>query len=495
MPGAAPLRASMSDPGVVTTSSKRASNEDVRAFFEAVAATRDKWKAKNAYFYGEHYKYMKFLIPEGKRVLDLGSSTGQLLAELKPSYGMGVDISGKMVEIARQRYPQLNFVEGDIEDPELLKQLVGPFDYIVISNTIGYTKDCQRLFEQLHDLCTHDTRIVISYYSWFWEPILWAAERLGLKMPQRELNWLSSDSIKGLLRLADFDPIKSEWRQLVPRRLFGIGTLLNRYVSPLPIIRRACLRNYLVARSGRRIGLFKPSVSIVIPCKNESGNVEPAVQRLPRFCQDMEILFVEGGSKDNTAAEIERVIKEYPQYDIKFLRQDGKGKWNAVKQGFAAARGDVLMILDADLTMPPEDMPKFFAALVEGKGEFINGSRMVYPMQDQAMRILNHWANSTFSILFTWLLNQRFTDTLCGTKVLTKDAYRRIEENCGYFGDFDPFGDFYLIFGAQKQNLKTIEIPIRYAAREYGETQISRFRHGVLLLRMVAFAFKKFKAF
>jgi glycosyltransferase involved in cell wall biosynthesis len=297
------------------------------------------------------------------------------------------------------------------------------------------------------------------------------------------------------LHLADFEPVKREWRLLVPRKLFGLGSLINRFIGTLPLIRRMSLRNYLVARPMRDIMINNPSTTVLIPCRNEKGNIENAVKRLPQFCKDMEILYVEGGSQDGTLDEIHRVIKSYPDMDIKVLVQDGKGKGDAVRKGFSQARGDILMILDADLTVPPEDLPKFYKAIVRGKGEYINGTRLIYPMQDQAMRFLNFWANRTFSVIFSWLLNQRFTDTLCGTKVLTKKNYERIVENRAYFGEFDPFGDFDLIFGATKLNLKIIEVPIRYAAREYGETQISRFRHGWLLVKMVVFAYHKLKAF
>jgi glycosyltransferase involved in cell wall biosynthesis len=275
--------------------------------------------------------------------------------------------------------------------------------------------------------------------------------------------------------------------------LFGLGTLLNRFVGTLPLIRRLSLRNYLVARPLRNAALNDPSVTVLVPCRNEQGNIENAVKRLPRFCRDIEILYVEGHSSDGTLEEIHRVIALYPDLDIKVLVQDGKGKGDAVRKGFANARGDILMILDADLTVPPEDLAKFYDAIAKGKGEFINGSRLVYPMQDQAMRFLNFLANRTFSWLFTWLLNQRYTDTLCGTKVLSRKNYEILYANRSYFGDFDPFGDFDLIFGATKLNLKVVEIPIRYAAREYGETQISRFRHGWLLLKMVVFAYRKLK--
>ena len=467
----------------------------IREMADALAPDRDEWIRRNAFFHEEDEKYMRFLVPEGLRILDLGCGTGRLLAALKPSKGVGVDLSPRMVEQARRNHPHLEFVAGDIEDPTAIGALEGPFDVIVLSDTVGSLEDLQAAFENVGRLCTPETRVVVSYYQRSWEPLLRLGELFGQKMPIMQQNWLSTEDIAALLRLADFEVIKREWRQLLPKRLLGIGTLVNRYLAPWPLIRRACLRNYIVARVAPREAATALSTTVLVPCRNERGNIEPAVQRLPRFCEDMEILFVEGRSEDGTLEEIRRVIATYPQFDIKVLVQPGKGKGDAVRAGFAAARGDVLMILDADLTAPPEWMPKFYQAIASGKGEFINGTRLVYPMEEEAMQFLNHIANRVFSWLFTWLLNQRFTDTLCGTKVLSRRHYQQIAANRGYFGEFDPFGDFDLIFGAAKLNLKVVEVPVAYASRKYGSTQISRFRHGVLLLRMVVFAFRKLKAF
>jgi ubiquinone/menaquinone biosynthesis C-methylase UbiE len=467
----------------------------IQTLADQLAPERDAWIARNAFFYEEDERYMRFLVPEGQRVLDLGCGTGRLLAALKPSHGVGIDFSENMLAIARQQHPHLEFRGGDVEDPGVLEQLEGPFDIIVVSDTIGSLEDCEGTFRNLHRLCTRDTRLIIAYYSRMWAPILTMARAAGRQMPQTPHNWLSTEDIKNLLLLADFQVVRREWRQLLPRWLLGVGPIVNRYLAPLAIIRRACLRNYVVARSVRDAAQDPKSVTVVVPCRNERGNIEPAVTRIPKFCDDLEILFVEGHSRDGTLEEIHRVIAAYPDLDIKAVVQDGKGKGDAVRKGFAHARGEVLMILDADLTMPPEDLPKFYMALVSGKGEFINGSRLVYPMEEQAMRFLNLLANQIFSWLFSWLLNQRFTDTLCGTKALRKRHYEQIAANRRYFGDFDPFGDFDLIFGAAKLNLKIAEVPINYASRRYGESQISRFRHGWLLLRMVVFAFRKFKAF
>ena len=472
---------------------KTARKERIKQQSDKLASVRNAWVRRNSYFYEKDRSYMRFLIPEGARVLELGCGAGQLLDALRPSYGLGIDLSDEMIKVATNSYPHLDFISGDLEDKALIESIDGKFDFIILSDTLGFLDDCEQAFVALHSLCTVDTRLVISYYSWQWEPILKAAEILRLKMPSIDMNWLSTEDTMGFLHLADFEVVKREWRQLVPRSLFGIGSLVNKFIGTLPLVRRLSLRNYIVARPIRDVKMYNPSVTVLIPCRNERGNIENAIKRMPQFCDNMEILYVEGNSQDGTLDEINRVIAAYPDKNIKVLVQDGKGKGDAVRKGFDNASGDILMILDADLTVPPEDLPKFYNAIASGKGEYINGTRLIYPMEDQAMRFLNFWANRTFSVLFTWLLNQRFTDTLCGTKVLSRENYKKIATNRPYFGEFDPFGDFDLIFGATKLNLKSVEVPIRYAAREYGETQISRFKHGWLLLKMVVFAYRKLK--
>ncbi|HWV54425.1 glycosyltransferase [Pseudorhodoplanes sp.] len=461
-----------------------------------IAGERQRWIARNRAFYRDDRNYMKFLIPKGVRVLDLGCGTGDLLAELEPSYGVGVDISPAMIDQAKRHYPQLSFTVGDIEDDTVIAGIDGPFDYIVLSDTIGMLDDIETALRRLQPLCGPDTRLVIAYYSAIWEPLLKIAEAAGQKMPQPPTNFLNTTDFLNILDLADFEPIKMDYRQLVPRRLFGLGTLINRFIAPIPGIRRFCLRTYVVARSLTAERPAQLSASIIIPCRNERGNIEAAIKRLPAFGKKQEIIYVEGNSSDGTYEECLRVQQAYAAtHTIKVLKQDGRGKGDAVRKAFANATGDVLMILDADLTMPPEALPKFYSAIVSGKADFVNGTRLVYPMENQAMRPLNFIANRFFAGVFSYLVNQRFSDTLCGTKVLTRQHYEAIARGRDYFGEFDPFGDFDLIFGASKQNLKIVEVPVHYSARVYGETQISRFRDGWLLLRMVGFAFMKLKAF
>src|SRR3979411_1012202 len=468
---------------------------DLLDHYEANGDELDRWREFNVAYHEDDRKFTQFLIPPGKRVLELGCGRGDLLSALKPSYGVGVDFGAETIAKANARHPDLYFVAGDVEDPQTLGSIAGPFDYIVVADTIGMFEDIDGTLRLVHHLCAPSTRIIIAYYSHLWEPVLKLAEALHLRATQPKINYIATVDFLNLMDLADFEMISQEQRQLIPLRLLGLGPFVNRFIAPLPGIRKLCLRTYIVGRPIRQFPDRKFSASILIPCRNEKGNIENAILRMPRFGTAQEILFVEGNSSDGTFEECERVRDAYKDsWDIKVLKQDGKGKGDAVRKGFAAATGDVLMILDADLTMPPEALPKYHAVIETGKAEFVNGTRLIYPMEQEAMRPLNLIANRFFAYLFSYLVNTRLTDTLCGTKVLLRKDY---EVLCGgerHFGNFDPFGDFDLIFGAAKQNLKIIETPHHYKARPFGETQLPRFRDGWLLLKMVWFAYRKLKA-
>jgi SAM-dependent methyltransferase len=456
--------------------------------YDRLAARRDEYRCKNSYYYELLHAEYRYLIPEGKRVLEAGCSTGELLNALKPSEGVGVDISGECIKAARLKFPHLTFLDGEITDVKPSE----PFDYIVLSGLLGELDDIQLFLQQLKPHTSNKTRIVIEYYSVLWQSILGIAEKLGLKIPQRLQNWLTHQDVTNFLTLAGYEPVQRHRSILMPKKIWLLSTLFNKYIAHLPVFNALTLSHKIVARPL----LDAPkelSVTILVPCRNEKGNIEAAVTRTPPFASHQEFIFVEGGSRDGTYEEVERVIAAYPNKDIRLIRQTGKGKGDAVRAGFDQARGDVLMILDADLTVPPEDLVKFYDAIRSNKGEFINGCRLVYPMEREAMRFLNLLANKFFGILFSWLLGQRFKDTLCGTKVLSRENYQHIAANRAYFGDFDPFGDFDLIFGAVKLNLKVLELPIRYRERTYGSTQIQRFRHGLLLLKMCVFAMRKIK--
>ena len=466
---------------------------DLTSYYDGLAP---RWEeVRNRYYFGGVVRLMRFLVPPGARVLEIGCANGDLLAALEPSYGVGVDVSGPMMAAARGRHPGLHFVRMDAHELAEDPRLAGPFDYVILSDLVGDLYDVLAAVHQLRKVCHARTRVVIGFYNYLWEPVLKAAERLGLKTRQNLQNWLSHQDLASLLDLAGFEVIRRGRRMPFPLHIPLVSDLVNRVGQATPLVRRLGIQQYVVARL--KPGGARPAYSctVVAPCRNERGNIQAAVERLPRMGTRTEVIFVEGGSTDGTLEEIRRVMAAYRgPHDLKLVEQgEGRGKGDAVRTGFAAATGDVLMILDTDLTVAPEDLPKFFAALESGAGDFINGCRLVYPMEKEAMRYLNLLGNKFFGKAFTWILDQPIKDTLCGTKVLLREDYERIAANRSYFGEFDPFGDFDLLFGAAKLNLKIVEIPVRYRERAYGRTNISRFRHGWLLLRMTLFAARKFQ--
>jgi SAM-dependent methyltransferase len=470
-------------------------HRDLTGYYDALAPD---WAArKNRYYFEGVIRLCRFLVPKGSRVLEIGCANGDLLAALEPSYGVGLDLSPRMIAVARERHPGLQFLQMDAHDLGADPALAGPFDYVVLSDLVGDLYDVLGAVQQLRKVCHPKTRVVATFYNYFWEPILKTAERLGLKTQQNLQNWLSHQDLANLFDLAGFEVIKRGRRLPFPLGLPLLSRLLNSVLQMIPGLRRLGLQQYLVARLRPAGPSSAYSCSVIVPARNERGNIAAAVERVPVMGTRTEVIFVEGNSSDGTREEIQSVMARYRgPLEVRLLEQgSGRGKGDAVRKGFAAATGDVLMILDADLTVAPEDLPKFFDAVQSGAGEFINGCRLVYPMEKEAMRYLNLLGNKFFGKMFTWILEQPIKDTLCGTKVLLREDYEKLAANRSYFGDFDPFGDFDLLFGAAKLNLRIVEIPIRYRDRSYGSTNISRFRHGWLLLRMTVFAARKFKFF
>jgi len=465
--------------------------ETSRAYFEKIASSWDYWKARNSYYHKSLQRLFKFLIEPNSRVLEIGCATGDLLESTQPKYGVGIDFSRNMVELAQQKHPHLKFIVANAEDFEINDK----FDYVIMADLIGHLKDIQKALQQSSKVMEPHSKLIITYYNFLWEPLLNFAEKLRLKTPQPRQNWINTNDMLNLLEISDFEVIRRGQFLLLPKYIPVISWFINKYLAHLPILKHLCVTRYIVARPRIRLNnQRKLSVSVVVPARNEKGNIEKLVQSIPVMGKQTEIIFVEGHSTDGTWEEIQRVKRKYSkEKTIRAIIQSGQGKRNAVREGFRISKGDVLIILDADLTVLPEDLPKFFNLIATNQGEFINGSRLVYPMEKEAMRFLNLIGNKFFSLMFNWIIGQRFKDTLCGTKALLKKDYLRIANNRAYFGDFDPFGDFDLIFGAAKLNLKIVEVPVRYHERTYGKTNISRFRHGWLLLKMCFFAMNKLK--
>jgi hypothetical protein len=427
------------------------------------------------------------------RILEVGCGHGDLLTALEPALGVGIDFSEEMIRCAAEKHKSLSFIQADSHD----LPLKGTFDVIILSDLVNDLWDVQSVLQELRNFSHPGTRLVLNFFNNLWRIPLSAAKKMGLGFETLEQNWFSPQDIFNLLELAGFEVISTRPLILFPLRFHLFSKIANRYLVNFIPLRWFALTNLVIARptpdSMQSLSGFEVTTSVIVPARNEAGNIETILNRIPQLGKDTEIIFVEGQSTDQTYETIARAIKRNGDRKCRLLQQIGRGKGDAVRLGFDEARGDVLIILDADMTVPPEDLGRFVEALASGKGEFINGVRLIYPMENQSMRFLNMVGNKFFSLAFSWLLGQPINDTLCGTKVLWKRDYEKITRNRAYFGDFDPFGDFDLLFGAAKLNLKIAEIPIRYRSRSYGDTNIDRWRHGWLLLKMVLFAAKRIK--
>lgn len=455
----------------------------------------EKWRSRNLYYYQDIEKFCQFIVQPQSNVLEVGSGLGYLLNAVEPKTGLGIDISSVALESARDQFPSLEFWEKNAEE----FQPIDTYDYVLMANTISYIQDIQKALYTIYKSCQPQTRVVLTFHNPAWEPVLKLATLIGQRMPISNLNWLSFEDVENLLNLAGFDVVVHGKRLLIPKFVPFFSGFVNRILAPLPWLNRVCLSEYIVARlhpnktdSGENLRTM--TCSVIIPARNEAGNIESCITRMPRLGKHTEIIFVEGHSTDKTWDEIQRVQQQYgEEWDIKICRQSGKGKGDAVRQGFDMATGDVFMILDSDLTVRPEDLVYFFDAISSGYCELANGCRLIYPLSSEAMPWLNRLANRFFAWLLSYLLNTKIKDSLCGTKVISKENYAKLAANRSYFGDFDPFGDFDLLFGAAKLGLKIRDIPVRYLPRTYGSSNIQHLKEGLVLLKMCLYAARKIK--
>jgi ubiquinone/menaquinone biosynthesis C-methylase UbiE len=457
-----------------------------------IAEQSDHGGSLGTYYHQRLADVYKHVAPPGERILEIGCAQGDLLAALQPSFGVGIDFSQGMLIKARIKHPQIHFILCDAQDLCLGEEI---FDLIILSDLLNDAWDVQTILDSVKSVTHPGTRLIINIYSRLWELPLSIVKKLHLARPELQQNWLTVADIRSFMRYSGFEVVKTWQEILLPLKIPLITPLCNQFLARIAPLNQLCLANFILARPypASKRQSEKPSVTIVVPARNEMGNIERIFTELPDLPGDTEIIFVEGNSNDETYAAIAQCILDHPNIKARLFKQSGSGKGDAVRQGFEQAHGDILMILDADLTVPPYYLDRFYDAIVTGKGELINGVRLIYPMEKQAMQFVNLVGNKFFSLAFTWLLGQPIKDTLCGTKVLWQVDYQRIVQNRSYFGDFDPFGDFDLLFGAARLGLKIMDLPVRYRDRTYGSTNISRWKHGMLLIRMLLFGAKRLK--
>jgi 2-polyprenyl-3-methyl-5-hydroxy-6-metoxy-1,4-benzoquinol methylase len=469
--------------------------ERTRTHLTQIAPRREQWIQHNTYYYDLLVRLLRFLVEPGKRVLSIRCDIAHLLRAVGPSRAKGIDICDEIIAIAKQRNPSFEFAVA-FPDKDA-KQAFAPnekFDYVLF-NDIGDTVDVLQAFQNLKPVCERHTRVLVITYNHLWQPLVTFAERVGMKVPRTEQNWLSTSDIGNLLRLAGFELLEAHRIVLLPKYVPLLSNFVNGFLARLPLVNRLCMTEVLVARAQPKpIPPEQLCVSVIIPCKDERGNVEDAVQRVPELGAHTELIFCDDRSTDGTAEEVLRLKTAYQQRDIRLEHGPGISKAQNVWTGFNTARGDILMILDADLTTIPEELHYFMNAIASGQAEFVNGSRLVYPVPKGAMNTANMLGNKFFSLAFTYLLGQRVKDTLCGTKVLWRADWERIKPMLGNWGTEDRWGDYELLFGAAKLNLKITDMPVHYQERIYGTTKMTKvFRNGLIMLKMCWYGFIKLK--
>jgi SAM-dependent methyltransferase len=450
---------------------QRAKAEILATYFDSMADNWELYRERNAYFHRTQRALFRTYVAPGTAVLELGCATGDLLAAVGPGRGVGVDLSKRMVEKASRKYPAMQFFEADatfFETPER-------FDYILINNVLEYSEDIQSLLRNCRRLLKPRGRLLATTLNPMWTPLLRIGERRRLCTPDTQRNFVTGRDAANLLALTGFEVVKLTRRTLFPKRIPVLTAAINLWAEQTPLVRRLCLTEFLVARpAAGAAGEY--SVSVVVPCYNEAGNIEECVRRVPAMGTHTEVIVVDDGSSDGTALLVKPELNRAVEVRC-VAYHPNRGKLSAVTTGFEAARGDILMILDADMTVPPEDLPYFYGPFREGLADFINGTRLIYPMATGSMKFENFLGNKLFGVLVSWLTGIHLSDTLCGTKAFFRDDYRHFE--MGY----DPWGDVDFLFGAAQQTCKVLEVPIHYQERRAGQSKMKALRHSWALLK------------
>jgi SAM-dependent methyltransferase len=449
------------------------SRESTREYFERIAPFWDYWHHKNGYYHHKMTQLIRGMVPPGARILELGSGTGDLLAALKPAAAIGLNVAEALTGRALRKHSEFQFETVDVDQVKIAESFLP--DYVVVNNMLDYVYDVWDLLESLRPAVVDQTLLVITSNNPLWGPLLRLASRIGQRVPDSPLNLITNRDIRSVLTLQGFDVVEEGLALPVPRRIPILGPILNALLPEIPVVRYASSVQYIAARL--RVPRRALSCSVVIPCHNEEDNIVECVRRVPSLGRATEIIVVDDGSTDRTRHRVEELMRVDPR--VRLIAYDANhGKANAVRAGFEAARGDIVMILDADMAVMPEELPKFLKPLQNGTADFVNGSRLVYPFHGRAMKFANFLGNKAFCFLVSWIVRQRVSDTLCGTKALLRNDYLQMPR----IGK-ERWGDFDLLFGAARLKLRILEIPVHYQERRTGKSKMRALHEVGLFLK------------
>lgn len=448
--------------------------KQVTCFFDRIAEKYDFWHSKNAYYHREVELFCADTIPRGSRVLEIGCATGDLLNHVAPETGVGIDLSPRMIEAASRKYPHLSWSVTDIEHLECGQ----PYDHVMMSNLLEFIPDLWSFLSEVKRHTHPQTRLVIFTVNPLWEPFMRLGARLRLRSPETIRNFITRKDLINILRLRGYEITSNGFRLFLPKKIPLLSFWVNQILPRIPGINNLCALQFIVAKPELTVRKPLPlSCSVIIPCFNEAENIEECVARIPRMGIRTEVIIVDDGSTDSTRDKAKGIVGSENEVRV-ISYTPNKGKATAVRTGIEAACGDVVMILDADMAVMPEELPRFFDVLSEGRAEFVNGTRMIYPLESEAMKFLNFLGNKIFGILLTLIMEQRNTDTLCGTKAFFRKDLASVLRS-----GHDAWGDFDLLFEATRKKLQMAELPVHYKPRQRGYSKMKPFRDGASFLR------------
>ncbi len=427
-------------------------------------------------FYKRHMNEIMSLIPEEKSALSLVNS--------KSSF---------------RNHP--SSLETILVDPEVGLNIESiafknkKYKTIILTDLFEVSTDILELLSMVNKLLGKDGIIVICSINQKWNRILNLFERLNLKDGNQKRLFINSTIVLNIAKVTGLEFVTQRNKQIFPFRMLGLGSLINNILEILFFPFSFGIRIYSILNQQEKFNEEKKySKSIIIPAKNEEKNLKPLLNQIPELEEDHEIILAIGDSEDKTY-EVAKEIKEarcWP-FEVKVIKQTGKGKANAVWEAVEEASKEVIIILDADISVNPETIVQFNSVIDTGKASFVNGTRLIYGMESGAMRIVNNLGNRIFQYIVSIIIGQKITDSLCGTKVFFRKDFNKIKLWKELVQMKDPFGDFDMIFTAGYFGLKILEIPVRYQARVYGVTQIKRFRDGYKLIIYLLNSIKIFK--
>ena len=380
----------------------------------------------------------------------------------------------------------------DLNDSKLtsLSTINKKYQRIILTDVVENYDDVFALLNIVSNLLTIDGKLIISSINTKYLILSRTLEFLKLKDSNENTSYIHVKKIRNITSGVGLEYQKFYTKQLFPFSFFYVGNVINKIMEIISFQLNLGIKTYIIFRPAI-ITNSKNSKSIIIPAKNEEGNLVELVSRIPKF-ENTEIIFSYGKSKDNTLKVMKQITQSNKLFKFKLVKQTKNGKANAVWEALNVVENDLIAILDADISVDPETLSDFFDIIEKNNADFVNGTRLIYDMEKNSMRFLNRIGNRFFQFFISKIIKEALTDSLCGTKVFKKSYLNDLYFWQNIFGKKDPFGDFDLIFAAAYSGQKIVEMPIVYRERKYGTTQIARFKDGFKLLFYLTASFSAF---